>query len=159
MDFENISKGIDCNCIEGAIEDNESTFIRLIDNTPTPKERDFLSHWERYEKQNKLHELEGMSCDKACGLKGLSMNKLDGYEEAEVYKVYTNMFLFATEKERKKKIILKFKMGSSVGITKHTPNSEHDSHHDLYKCDKFDLNNIGAILLSKIDFPSSENAS
>lgn len=155
MQFDDIRIDTECDCLEGAAEDTQSTFLRLIDNTPSPKERDFLSHWERYKRQNRLDLISNIDCSKACGLKGLSLNKLDGYQEEEVFNIYTKMFLFTSEKERKKKVLYKFKMGSNAGVAKHTPNDVHDSHHDLYKCDLFNLSDLIEVSFHPIQAPDN----
>ena len=147
MTFSFIHDDIECDCIEGAVEDNNSAFLRTIDGS-IPKERDFLSHWERYKKQGK--ELPIESCDKTCGLKGLSVNKIDGYNEGEISNIVKNRLLFLPQ--GRKKFICKFKLDNGSGVVKHTPNEIHESHHDLYKCDEFDMNKIVNVSVSKVDF-------
>ena len=146
MTFDSIHSDIECNCIEGAVEDSSSAFLRTIDGN-VPKERDFLSHWERYQRQGK--ELPKGECDELCGWKGVSVNKIDGYDEDEISKTIKNRLLYLPQ--GKKKSICRFRLDAGAGVVKHTPNESHGSHHDLYKCDDFDMNKIVDVLVSKVD--------
>jgi hypothetical protein len=151
MKFTGIENGADCFCLDGAAEDTASAYLHYIDS-PSAKSRDFASKWERYEK-NKPEGLPNKNnCEEVCGWKGVSVNKIDGYDEAEVYRVYTEPYRYASAKERSKRRILKFNIGTDIGIVKHTPNETHESHHDLFKCDAFDVANIVAIEVSEIEF-------
>lgn len=149
MEFTLLHDDVECNCIEGAGEDNQSAFLRTIDGNE-PKEKDFFSHWERYKKQGK--PLPHDNCGEACALKGLSINKGDGYSEDEILEVYKNRLLYLSEKERRKRSVYKFKLGGEVGVVKHTPDEYHDSHHDLYKCDAFTIDKLQVVEIAKIKF-------
>lgn len=98
MTFEALYDDKECNCIDNAIEDSESAFLRIIDSN-APKERDFLSKWERYVKQGK--EISHSTCDETCGWKGVSMNKVNGYEEEEVVGVLRQALLFQPQGKKR----------------------------------------------------------
>lgn len=146
MEFNLLHADIECNCIDGAAEDKVSHFIRTIDGN-NARIQDFYSHWERYKKQGR--ELPEEDCAKICGLKGISINKLDGYDENEILETYITRLRFLPQ--GRKKSILKFTMGSNCGAVKHTPDVNHSSHHDLYKCDDFNINAVVAISVLKPD--------
>jgi len=131
MTFESLKDGAECECNSKANPDGTSTFICTIGGT-SPKERDFLSKWERYKKAEK--ELPFEDCVDLCSLKGTSMNKIDGYDEAEIVELFKQRARFSM---KSKTFIFKFNLGQSVGVVEHTPNVDHHSHHDLYKCDTF----------------------
>jgi len=151
MEFTNITNGTDCLCLDSAAEDTTSIYLHYIDS-PSAKIRDFASKWERYEKSRPEELPDKEECEEICAWKGVSVNKIDGYDEDEVYRVYTEPYRFLSEKERNKRRILKFTLGTDTGVVKHTPNEEHESHHDLFKCDDFNITNLVTIAVTKIEF-------
>lgn len=151
MKFKNIENGTGCSCLEDAVVDEVPAYLHYIDS-PSVKTRDFASKWERYEKSRPEELPSQEDCKVVCAWKGVSVNKVDGYDEDEVYRVYTEPYRYVPEKERNKRRILKFTLGANTGMVQHTPNTEHDSHHDLFKCDTFDVAAIATVLVSKIEF-------
>ncbi|MBT2558873.1 hypothetical protein J7E24_13840 [Hymenobacter sp. ISL-91] len=145
MTFEVLHEGTECNCVDGVGTDTESTFLRTVGGNQ-PKERDFMSHWERYKKQGK--EIEAKGCADTCGWKGVSMNKADGYDEEEIITVFRQRLMFSPQS---KMYICRFKTGSENGVVNHTPNDDHDSHHDLLKCDVFSVEKLESVSVVKIE--------
>jgi len=146
MTFELLKEdGIECECISNAGLDDTSTFLCSVGSN-NPKTRDFLSKWERYKNAGKDLPFEG--CGDLCALKGFSMNKLDGYDENEIIEVYKQRLIFSA---KSKTFLFKFNISEDVGVVEHTPNDDHHSHHDMFKCDGFDVSGFKNPSVTKLE--------
>jgi hypothetical protein len=146
MTFELLEEeAAQCDCISKANLDTTSTFICSVGSN-NPKVRDFLSKWERYKTSGK--DLPFKDCIEMCALKGVSMNKLDGYDESEIIEAYKQRLIFS---QKSKTFIFKFNLSVDVGVVEHTPNHDHHSHHDLFKCDGFNVDGFKNPSVSKLE--------
>lgn len=136
MNFDKTFAGIDCKCLDGSLEDNESIFLRRVGESKTLKERDFKTHIERGKTP------PSNSCDDQCGYRGLSIEKhQQGWDEFhEVRKSLTNAF-----SPQHKYQMAKIKINPDFGAVKFTPEQQGGSnpfHYDFYKSSAFDINSL-----------------
>lgn len=137
MEFTNIRSGTDCNCLDNAIEDYESTYCRRI-NTATPKDNDFRCAWDRNPELNKNET----NCKKVCGGRGVSTYILSDTNSLEVIEKIQKHF------PQSKNHIAIFKYIYGAGKIKPT---EHDpDHFNLFKSDTFALANLNILEVRKI---------
>jgi hypothetical protein len=131
MTFENLTKDTQCNCLIDASEDTTATFARVL-NKDAATEKDFFSKWDK--------EHRGEECENICGLKGVSVSKLESdIVKQEVIGLYNQIFKISP---KYKKGVLIFKFKNEAGMSKSTPDNTNRYHHDFYKCDNFSLNSI-----------------
>lgn len=127
MEFSELLKDTDCQCLENANQDNVSIFAKKI-NKPNPTDKDFKSHWERGK--------TSIVCDEICGYKGLSVNLWNESTKEAVIKKYVTTFGISP---KHKDSIFVFKFLDEAGMVKYTPNENDKSHYDFYKSDNFTL--------------------
>ena len=127
MDFKNLLRDTDCNCLDNAMQDNFRFFARKI-NKPNVTDKDFKSHWER--------EKRGDDCETICGLKGLSINEWDENSEKAVIKKFLTTFGISP---KHKDSIFVFRFLPEAGLIKYTPKDKDSTHYDFYKSDAFTL--------------------
>jgi hypothetical protein len=130
MTFHNLLADTDCNCLEDALQDNITVFVRKI-NKPIVLDKDFKTHWER----GKRAEM----CKEICGFKGISINQWSEESQSAVIQKFLTTFRIAP---KHKDSILVFRFVGESGLVKYTPNEADSTHYDFYKSDNFDLQTI-----------------
>lgn len=128
MTFENLKKGVPCDCLQNTFEDTASMFVRKI-NKERVKENDFKSKWEKNEELT-------IDCNKICALKGVSISKID--EESKPALIQNYLEVFPISPKYKPNLYL-FKFKEKAGLIKSTPSKNIINHNDFYKCDDFSL--------------------
>ena len=134
MTFNNITNDTNCNCFDVAAENVTSLFARVLKKSKVT-DKDFFSHWERNHR--------AVECEKICGLKGVSVSKIDDNEiKGKIVSYYSEVFKVSPNYKRG---VLIFKLKNDAGIFKSTPSKNNPYHHDLYKSDGFTLKLVDEI--------------
>lgn len=131
MTFENINKGVPCDCLQNSFEDTTSYFVRKINKTEV-RDADFKSKWEKNEE--KIND-----CAKICALKGVSISKID--EDTKPVLIQNYLEIFPISPKYKPNLYL-FRFKEKAGLIKSTPSKNIINHHDFYKCDDFSLTKL-----------------
>lgn len=131
--FLSILANTDCDCLENSQWEAEVTFIKKIDG-PELKEKDFVTYWE------KGKQPATDACEDDCGLRGISINRLDN--ELQLKKILQVYKETLTIKPNGKTKYIKFSIKLEAGRYKHTPTTYSNDHHDFYKADGFSINRI-----------------
>lgn len=138
--------------MDGAKEDNQTTFVRRISVRGKVKSADFKSGIEKENIPLVKH------CKDFCALREISINDVDNYDETSIVENYkqslmnNKIHIFSPQLKLN---YCKFKLVSDSGHVKYTPENGHVSHFDLYKKDSFDVNSITIVDLCDVDFPNS----
>lgn len=140
MTFNKLHDGTDCKCIEGAIVDTESLFVRKV-SARSPKDRDFKSHHERKK------EPELKDCESICSYRGLSVNIYKDEYIQQILEKYKISYLIAPSTG---KFCLVFRFSNNAGMVESTPEKNDKSHYNFYKSDSFDCVN-GILVKDVID--------
>ncbi|UOQ53525.1 hypothetical protein [Hymenobacter cellulosivorans] len=135
MEFKNLklTNSHVCDCMSGAINTNSEMFIRRI-GAKKVKAGDFKVKIERED------TVDGDTCDEFCSQREISINNIERYDKDEIIESYKielmkqkkyapNIEFFYSE----------FCFSDGSGRVKHTPQHGHESHHDFYKSDTFDI--------------------
>lgn len=135
MDFKNLklTKSHICDCMDGCFDTNSEMFIRRI-GAKKVKAGDFKAKIERE------NTIDGDSCDEFCSLREISINNVTRFNKSEVIESYK----YELMKQKKYAPNLnffysEFCFSEGSGRIKHTPQDAHESHHDFYKSDDFDI--------------------
>jgi hypothetical protein len=139
MNFTKLHQDTTCNCIENTENDTTTIFARKI-NKPEPRERDFLSKWEKVTLNGQLPTLS--NCIEICGFKGISMNIWTTETQLKIIEKYVTTFQI-TPKHKDSIFVFKFK--NEAGLVAFTPNKNDPFHFDFYKADDFDLQFLDSI--------------
>jgi len=132
MKFTKITEHLDCDCINGSIEDLNN-YYALKTPKPRLREQDFSSHYE------KGKPLTKNDCEHACSHRGVSMSIYNDITMSKVIETYKLLFpLFP----KYKPYISIIKFNNYCGNIKHTPSYSNEHHYDLYKCDTFAFQNV-----------------
>lgn len=136
MTFNNLSQHPNCNCLEGAYENNVSKFA-LKTNRPSLIPNDFKTKWENG--QNGVN-----TCEEICGKKGKSLSIIEDNDKNldEVLIIFKALFKLAPGYKPHCTIIT---LGNKSGLVKSTPSKANKYHHDFYKSDNFDISLINFI--------------
>ncbi|MEH0156526.1 hypothetical protein V6R21_20425 [Limibacter armeniacum] len=135
--FNNLKSKTECDCLNGANEDNQSTFCFVI-SKDSIRDKDFTSHWEKGKKPKKD------SCESKCSYmsKSLSIVNTDLARET-VLNTYKQLFKVAP---KYKNHVADIQLRGQAGKVKHTPSNNNPYHVDFYKSDNFSLHcNIDVI--------------
>jgi hypothetical protein len=134
VEFTELNRDTDCDCIKGTIEDLESLYSRAIKQHPTT-DLDFQSYWE------KKHR--AIACEDICRLKGISVSKIHETSDRDnIIKLYGE--LFPTSPKYKKSVMF-FRFKKNAGQVKHSPSDRDKNHHTFYKADEFQVQLVEAI--------------
>jgi hypothetical protein len=137
MTFTNIREGHEFNCIEECTEDTSSIFARRIDKDKL-KLKDFRTYWESGKRPPGTP-----TKDSICGYKGISISRYQTSSERSA--VMANFMQQVALSPAYRKFLAEIQFKPGCGMTKHTPTTNDASHHDFYKCDSFDVNNVTCI--------------
>jgi len=133
LQYVNLDLASDCNCIDGAAQDQFSTFA-LKTNKKNLRAADFKSKWE---KTNMLTQPE--NCENCCGEKGVSLSKVNSENCMQVLGIYQELFPLMPNYKPFFTLICLNNMSGAVKLTK-TPKNEY--HYDLFKSDVFDVTQV-----------------
>lgn len=148
MEFKELQLENEEECLKDALIDLDTEFARKT-NTPTLKEKDFVTKWERTGKNNINKKM-------LCGTKGISMSKIENVSKEQIIENYVEAFKISP---RYKDGLLIFKFLDGAGLVKPKPSKRIINHHDFYKSDDFDLNKISTKELLKLkDYVSNQKA-
>lgn len=132
LKFSELHQGIDCNCLEGAISDNQNLFARRVNLKSPFKNQDF-----KYS-MNKRPDAD--NCIEWCKVRGISTHIYN--TESKLHVIEKNLFYLGIARGSKKQLSI-FKIKNDGGMVKHTPeqgNGEIDRYHyDFYKPDGFEV--------------------
>lgn len=130
MTFQAVSKGIDCDCLQGAKKDTTSFFYRKLRNERLSS-FDFLTHEE------KGISPRSNDCEAVCSLRSVSINQHFPGKEDVVFSKYRISFHLNPSRPGR---CLKFSFKDGAGLVKPTPDSP-DFHCDFFKSDQFAIDN------------------
>jgi len=133
MTFENIVDNLPCDCLKDSFEDNVAKYARAL-NKDILAEKDFMSKWDKQHRSD--------LCDEVCGLKGISVSKIENDEvKNEIVTYYSKIFKLSPKYRRG---VVIFTIKPNGGVLKYTPIDDNKYHHDFYKADGFTLDLIEA---------------
>jgi hypothetical protein len=133
VDFADLHRDINCNCLEGAVIDNCSLFVRRV-NLKSPFK---IGDFKISPAKKPLIE----DCENWCGIRGLSTHIFNSDSVEHI--IDKNIITLGIATLSKKQLSV-FRIKIDGGMVKHTPNQEHgfDPYHfDYYKPDDFDISN------------------
>jgi hypothetical protein len=141
MTFEKIGLQDDeCECLSETIQDSSNQYTRKIFK-PSPKEKDFLTKWEKGYRTD--------DCKTLCeNIKSLSINQWNNETKNDVLKKYVKMFTLRKGEDS----AFVFIFNAMSGKIKPSPRDNDNSHYDYFKSDQFDislLTHIETIILSE----------
>lgn len=141
MEFKKIQSDQNCNCLDKAVEDNNSNFA-----IKTMKEnlrvQDFNSYWEKGKRPNDKN-----SCNEVCSYKGVSISIFDDNTKEEVINIYKELFPLAPKYKPYLSVV---KFYDLSGVVKHTPNDGNTHHYDFYKSDTFDFEKVDVLQVNEL---------
>lgn len=132
MEFSNLHKDTDCNCLSETFQDNDKIYC-IKTNKNKLREVDMKSKWEKGER------LEDTDCKRICGKKGKSVTLINEHNEEKILEIFRQLFPISPTY---KPFITKVKFGEETGVLKNTPSLRNEFHHDFYKCDTFKFENV-----------------
>ena len=141
MEFKNINKEHNCDCISNSFQDNESTYA-LKTMKDFLRLQDFYSYWDKGKRPVNIDD-----CEEVCSLKGVSVSIFDENTKEDVVSIYKELFPLAP---KYKPYIGIVKFYESSGVVKHTPNDGNTHHYDFYKSDTFDFTKVDVIQINDL---------
>lgn len=148
MTFNNIREDTECEMPTDMSIDTEGVYLRRIPKSYLRAEgKDFKSEWER-KPSNRLEK----DCEKVSSLKGVSLQRVasDDSNLEDILKVFRTSLSIARNGN---KYICQFKLSQQSGLVRHSPTPEKKDwhHHDLYKSDQFNLDELDLNHIRHID--------
>ncbi len=140
MEFKDIHTDTHCNCLNNAVIDTSSEFVRKLGKDHVV-DKDFLTHWERQLRP----EME--DCETICSYKGVSINQITLDSENQILEKYKTTFNINPSKGAH---YLKFRLSGNACKVNYTPEDNDKSHYNLYKADNFTLDEI--VIIDTVKF-------
>lgn len=140
MEFINIFKDSNCNCLENSKEDFASHYA-IKTMKESLRVQDFNSYWEKGKRPN------SNDCKEICSYKGVSISIFNEETKEEVVNIFKELFPLAPRYKPYLKVI---KLYDSSGVVKHTPNEVNIHHYDFYKSDTFEFSKVDIIEIKEL---------
>jgi hypothetical protein len=114
--------------------DTASWFLRRV-KAVRPTKDDFVSWFDEGIDSERHRE----SCEEHCEYRGVSVNRIDGFNEGRILEKFRRTLQFSPAMP---KYYCKFKFTIWAGIVRATPRPDNESHFTFFRSDQFGLDTL-----------------